>query len=136
MTMKKKYDMNCTFSYGSSNGYVISSYANHRQPYNIYAYLGLAGLIAPVAGLSIGTLAGLWLAFLGLEYGSPMLLDSVEIILYIIFGAVYALHIAGITGGIVGIIRKAAYAKRCLIFSIIGCLYYSLILGFLLLIRV
>ena len=134
--MKKKYDMNYTFSNDSNNGYVISSSENCRQPYNIYAYLGLAGLIAPVAGLSIGTLAGLWLAFLGPEYVSPLLLDSVEIILYIIFGAVYALHIAGITGGIVGIIRKATYAKRCLIFSIIGCLYYSLILGFLLLIRV
>ena len=131
--MKKKYDMNYTFSNGSSNGYVISSSENCRQPYNIYAYLGLAGLIAPVAGLSIGTLAGLWLAFLGLEYGSPTLLDSVEIILYVICGAVYALHLTGI---IVGIIRKATYAKRCLIFSIIGCLYYSLILGFLLSVRV
>ena len=131
--MKKKYDMNYTFSNDSSNGYVISSSENCRQPYNIYAYLGLAGLIAPVAGLSIGTLAGLWLAFLGLEYGSPTLLDSVEIILYVICGAVYALHLTGI---IVGIIRKATYAKRCLIFSITGCLYYSLILGFLLLIRV
>ena len=134
--MKKKYDMNYTFSNDSNNGYVISSSENCRQPYNIYAYLGLAGLIAPAVGLTIETLAGLWLAFLELEYGSPLLLDSVEIILYIIFGAVYALHIAGITGGIVGIIRKATYAKRCLIFSIIGCLYYSLILGFLLLIHV
>ena len=131
--MKKKYDMNYTFSNDSNNGYVISSSENCRQPYNIYAYLGLAGLIAPVAGLSIGTLAGLWLAFLGLEYGSPTLLDSVEIILYVICGAVYALHL---TGNIVGIKRKATYAKRCLIFSIIGCLYYSLILGFLLSVRV
>lgn len=92
--------------------------------------------LPPVAGLSIGTLAGLWLAFLGLEYGSPTLLDSVEIILYVICGAVYALHLTGIIVGIVGIIRKATYAKRCLIFSIIGCLYYSLILGFLLSVRV
>lgn len=133
--MKKKYAMNYTFSDGSNNGYVISSSENGRQPYNIYAYLGLAGLIAPVVGLTIGTLAGLWLAFLGLEFGSPTLLDSVEIVLYIIFGAVYALHLAGIIVGVTGIIRKATYAKRCLIFSITGCLYYSLILGFLLSVR-
>ncbi len=134
--MKKKYTMNYTFNDGSSNGYVISSSENCRQPYNIYACLGLAGRIAPVVGLTIGTLAGLWLAFLGLKFSSPTLLDSVEIILYIILETVYALHLAGIVGGIVGIIRKATYAKRCLIFSITGCLYYSLILGFLLLIRV
>ena len=134
--MKKKYDMNYTFSDDSNIGYVISSSENCRQPYNIYAYLGLAGLIAPAVGLTIGTLAGLWLAFLGLEYGSPTLLDSVEIILYVICGAVYALLLTGIIVGIVGIIRKATYAKRCLIFSIIGCLYYSLILSFLLSVRV
>ena len=134
--MKKKYTMNYTFNDGSSNGYVISSSENCRQPYNIYACLGLAGLIAPVVGLTIGALAGLWLAFLGLEFSSPTLLDSVEIILYIILGTAYALHLAGIVGGIIGIIRKVTYAKRCLIFSITGCLYYSLILGFLLLIRV
>ena len=45
--MKKKYDMNYTFSNDSNNGYVISSSENCRQTYNIYAYLGLAGLIAP-----------------------------------------------------------------------------------------
>ena len=134
--MKKKYTMNYTFNDGSSNGYVISSSENCRQPYNIYACLGPAGLIAPVVGLTIGALAGLWLAFLGLEFSSPTLLDSVEIILYIILGTAYALHLAGIVGGIIGIIRKVTYAKRCLIFSITGCLYYSLILGFLLLIRV
>ena len=134
--MKKKYTMNYTFRDDSNNGYVISSSENGRQPYDFYAYLGLAGLIAPAVGLTIVTLAGLWFAFLGLEFGSPTLLDSVEIILYIIFGAVYALHLAGIVGGVVGIIRKATYAKRCLIFSITGCLYYSLNLGFLLSVRV
>ena len=135
MTMRKKYDMNYTFSDGSSNGYTVKASGKERPPYDCYAYLGLAGLIAPAVGLTIGTLAGLWLAFLGLEYGSPTLLDSVEIILYVICGAVYARHLTGIIVGIIGIIRKATYAKRCLIFSIIGCLYYSLILGFLLSVR-
>lgn len=103
--MKKKYDMNYTFSDDSNKGYVISSSEYRRPPYNIYAYLGLAALIAPAASLFPALFVYLFLGEAFFKY---------------VYAIVFAFLIICMICGIIGIIRRKAYGKRCLISAIIG----------------
>lgn len=108
VTMKKKYTMNYTFRDDSNNGYVISSSENGRQPYDFYAYLGLAALLTPAASLFPALLAYLFFGEKFYKY---------------VYIAVFAFLIICMICGIIGIIRRKAYGKRCLLSAIIGGLY-------------
>ena len=103
--MRKKYDMNYTFSDGSSNGYTVKASGKERPPYDCYAYLGLAALIAPAASLFPAL-------FVYLFFG--------EAFFKYVYAIVFAFLIICMICGIIGIIRRKAYGKRCLISAIIG----------------
>ena len=108
MTMRNKYDMNYTFSNGSSNGYTVKASGKERPPYDCYAYLGLAALIVPATALFPALLAYLFFGESSFKY---------------VYTVVLAFLITCMIFGSMGIIRRKTYGKRCLLSAIIGCIY-------------
>ena len=102
-----KHDTDYRFSDGRHAGYTVKSSGKKRPPYDCYAYLGLAALLTPAAALFPASFAYLFFGEAFFKY---------------VYAVVFAFLIICMICGIIGIIRRKAYGKRCLISAIIGSL--------------